>query len=261
MSIIIACKCGKKYKAKSESAGKKARCKVCGAVIVIPDAPKAPSFNEKDNRGTRHDSLDMANSYWMLRSFSPTKAPEPYVMYTFDREEAARNALLALPCIHLAEDSGKLICTEVLNFGYYKTEQGKYEALVCGDDLSHQLWEQARKSFASHGGALKNKLEPKGGIPVPRTKEQQFVDYVAAKIRPAPAPKAKAAPPGKVEFVREARQQKLGRTMVYRIHKGPDAASAQAFLEKNPVTQQFLYIIVETPEGNYCRDIQGMYKE
>jgi len=49
--------------------------------------------------------------------------------------------------------------------------------------------------------------------------------------------------------------------MIYRVHKAPDAASAKAFLEQNPVTKQFYYIVVETPEGNYCRDIQGMYKE
>ena len=49
--------------------------------------------------------------------------------------------------------------------------------------------------------------------------------------------------------------------MTYRIYKGPDRVSAEAFLKENPVTRKFYYIIVETPEGNYCRDIQGVYKE
>jgi len=196
------------------------------------------TFTEKDNKGTRHDTLDIASSYWMARVSSPKK--DPFVMYTFDNDEDARKALLELPCIHIAEDSQKLICTEVLIFGYYTTEQGKYEAVVCGDDLTHELWQKAKESFAKHGGQRKNDLEP----------EKRAVQA-----------KAKEAKPSKVKFVREDRVQQYGTTMIYRVHKAPDAASAKAFLEQNPVTKQFYYIVVETPDGNYCRDIQGMYKE
>jgi len=37
MSIIIICKCGKKYKVKNDSAGKRLKCTECGDVIGIPD--------------------------------------------------------------------------------------------------------------------------------------------------------------------------------------------------------------------------------
>jgi hypothetical protein len=197
------------------------------------------SFYEKDNKGTRHDILEMASTYWFTRISSPKK--DPFVMYTFDNEKDAREALLELPCIHVAEDSKKLICSEVLIFGYYPTQQGKYEALVCGDDLTHELWQQAKESFTQHGGNRKNDLEP--------------------EKRAAPVAKAEAGKPGSVVFVREDRQQKVGQTMIYRVHMAPNAASAKAFLEQNPVARQFYYIVVETPEGNYCRDIQGIYKE
>lgn len=73
--------------------------------------------------------------------------------------------------------------------------------------------------------------------------------------------KMKAPQPIKVTFIKEERQNKMGATFIYRIYKAPDAASAKAFLEQNPVTKQHVYIVVETPEGNYCRDIQGLYKE
>ena len=43
--------------------------------------------------------------------------------------------------------------------------------------------------------------------------------------------------------------------------RSPNAASAKAFLQQNPVTQNLFYLVVETPEGNYCRDIQGIYTE
>jgi len=218
--------------------------KLFGKGETEPKEQTGKSFTEKDNRGTRHDTLDIASWYWMARLGSPKK--DPFVMYTFDNDEDAKKALLELPCIHMAEDSQKLICTEVLIFGYYKTEQGKYEAVVCGDDLTHELWQMAKESFAKHGGQRKNDLEP--------------------ERHTTPPAKAKEAKPAKVKFVREDRVQRRGVTgnqilMIYRVHKAPDAASAKAFLEQNPVTRQFYYIVVETPEGNYCRDIQGMYKE
>jgi len=197
------------------------------------------SFTAKDNMGTRQDSLSLANAYWLARISSSKK--DPFVLYTFDTEKDAREALLELPCIHIAVDSQNLICTEVLVFGYYPTDDGKYEAIVCGDELTHELWEQAKASFSKHGGNRKNDLEPEKRVTI--------------------APKSKAAQPGKVVFVREDRQQQMGVTMIYRIHKGHDAASAKAFLEQNPITRQFYYIVVETPEGNYCRDVQGIYKE
>ena len=196
-------------------------------------------FTEKDNMGSRHDTFSLATSYWMARLTSPKK--DPYVMFVFDNANSAREALLELPCIHVAEDSNKLICTEVLIFGYYPVDGGKYEAIICGDDLTYELWDQAKASFAKHGGTRKNDLEPEK-------------HHTPAKSPPA-------IKPDKVIFVREDRQQRMGETMIYRIHKAPNAASAQAFLQQNPVTRQFYYLVVETPEGNYCRDIQGIYKE
>jgi hypothetical protein len=64
-------------------------------------------------------------------------------------------------------------------------------------------------------------------------------------------------------FVKEERKPtKLGSgTATYRIHQGPDEASARAFLERHPVTEEFDYWVVETPEGNFGRDIQGIYEE
>jgi hypothetical protein len=201
-----------------------------------------PTFlYEKDNMGTRHDTLSIADSYWMARMTSPRK--DPFVCYVFDDEEDARAALLELPCIHVALDTDKLICTEVLIFGYYQSENGKYEAILCGDDLTHERWEQAKASFIKHGGHpfRQGELEP--------------VKFAG------PAQGETGSRSGKVVFIREDRQQRAGATLIYRIHKGPDAATAKAFLEKNPVDQKLYYIIVETPDGNYCRDIQGIYKE
>ena len=77
-------------------------------------------FTEKDNIGTRHETFEHAFAYWSDRMVKQKK--DPFVLYTFDSESQAREALLDLPCIHVANDSRKLICTEVLIFGHYATK-------------------------------------------------------------------------------------------------------------------------------------------
>jgi hypothetical protein len=213
--------------------------KLFGKGTDVPKEPESKHFMEKDDMGTRHDTLTKASTYWFARISEVKK--DPFVIYTFDKGEDAQKALLELPCIRIAEDSHNLICTEVLIYGYYPTEEGKYEAVICGDDLTHELWEKAKESFARHGGKRKNDLEP--------------------EKRKAPAAKEKKPEPTKVKFIREDREERYGQIMTYRIHHAPDAATAKAFLEKNPVNKNYYYIVVETPEGNYCRDIGGMYKE
>ena len=128
---------------------------------VVP----APPANGLVNRGERQDDLHQAMAYWIERFSCPVK--DPFVMYWFDTEKDAREALLDLPCIHEGHD-GKLICTEPLIFGYYLQSNGVYEALICGDRLTHDLWERAKSSFESHGGRRKNDLEPEmDGSPAP----------------------------------------------------------------------------------------------
>jgi len=208
--------------------------------VTYKEQPRISASVGYASRGMRQDTMGQATAYWMARMQSSKK--DPFVMYTFDDKNSARAALLELPCIHEGEDQ-KLICTEVLTFGCYQRPDGIYEAIVCGDELTHELWEQARESFTKHGGKRKNDLEPEKRAPS--------------------SPKAEVGQPDKVVFVREERKpSKLGTgTSVYRIYEGPDAASAKAFLDRHPVTQQLYYLIVETPEGNYCRDIEGFYKE
>lgn len=197
------------------------------------------SFTEKDNMGTRQDTMKQAVSYWMVRNAS--QKFDPFILYLFDKESDARDALMELDCIHVAKDTSNLICTEPLIFGYYRRDDGKYSAIVCGDDLTHELWAAARDSFAKHGGQRKNDQEP--------------------EKRASAATETKMAKPDKVTFVREKRKQGLTGTLIYRIHKAPDAASAKAFLQQNPVNERLYYIVVETPDGNYGRDIEGIYKE
>lgn len=197
------------------------------------------TYIEKDNLGTRHDSKSISLAYWMGERMNSSRK-DPFVMFTFRDKEFAEAALLELPCIQVAADSKKLICTERLIFGYYAIED-VYEAILCGDALTIELWEQAKTSFSKYGGEMKNELAPTWHATV--------------------TPKAQPVQPGKVVYVREDRQTGMGGTAIYRVYKGPDEQTAMAFLKENPVTQDLLYLVVETPEGNFCRDKMGTYKE
>lgn len=197
-------------------------------------------YLEKDNRGTRQESIDKATAYWAARRH--TQKFDPFALYVFDEEAGAKQALLDLEYMHLADDSGKIVCSETFEFGYYKRNDGKYEAIVCGGDLTVQDWESARTSFTGHGGIKKNEQRPEKEK---ETKSSKKVD----------------ADPKKVIFIREDKTRDASGTATYRTYKAPDVASAKAFLEQNPVSESQYYLVVETPGGNYGRDKDGIYKE
>jgi len=70
---------------------------------------------------------------------------------------------------------------------------------------------------------------------------------------------------GGVQFVRKystTRQTPLGPAMfTYEVYRAKTAQQAREFLEGKTVTDQLYYIVVETPEGNWGKDVKGMYKE
>jgi hypothetical protein len=71
--------------------------------------------------------------------------------------------------------------------------------------------------------------------------------------KPNPAPKAPAVP----QFFTKTTNP--GGT--YEIYRGTDAESARQFLLSKKVTQAQYYIKVETPEGNWGMDKEGLYLE
>lgn len=160
---------------------------------VIPESTKGTSsgggynwpFTEKDNRGTRYDTESNAIWGWQRRLNLGGKSP--FVTYTFDNEKAAKEAFLELPCFHMATDSQKLICTEVLEFAYFQTSDGKYDVGIWGDELTYKLWELAKLSFSKHGGQMKDQLEPEKGVAKVSKKEvMQFnkVKFVYIQEKP-----------------------------------------------------------------------------
>jgi hypothetical protein len=199
----------------------------------------ADGFVEGDNLGTRVETLSQASSYWLARQVQ--QKFDPFALYIFEREGAARAALAEQPYIHRAMDSGQLVCERTLMFGCVENEAGEFEAIVCGEELTRADWSAVRDAFIRHGGRCKNEQEPD--------------EAAAPQVEPASGSTAS------VEFVREDRREMMGHTMEYRIHRGPDEAAAKAFLRDQAVDQGLLYLVVETPDGTWCRDRDGIYRE
>jgi len=99
----------------------------------------------------------------------------------------------------------------------------------------------------------------------------------SAQVRPSeatpeqhkPAPGASDQPlfaPRKadldVRFIRKYTETgKLGHTNTYEIYTAETSAAARDFLLSRKIEKQLYYLAVETPEGNWGLDIDGLYHE
>ena len=196
-------------------------------------------YYESDNMGTRQDTVELANAYWLVERFGQSVKP-PFTLYTLPSKDAAEQALLEMPFIHRAADSGKLICDRLMTFGCYETTlngipTGEYEALITGRDFTLEEFRMAEDAFKRHGGRLKNHDEPSPLVKAGKAKGS------ASKVK-----------------YRETRTENGMYT--YEIYSAPDKASAMEFLKGKPVTKRLYYIIVDTPEGGFGRDIDGIYQ-
>ena len=223
-----------KTEAKTDNAeaDKKEEVKTIDDMYSAEDSQNA--YMEKDNVGTRQDSLEKANAYWLGTRLQMTEKP-PFSLYVFKSATDAENALLELPFIHKAKDTGNLICEKVLEFGYYKVEADNYEAIITGFDYTLDDFNKAEESFKKHNGVLKNNLEPTDN---------------ANKTASVGGDK------NNVKF----RETITENQFTYECYDGKTKADAMAFLKDKEVNKGLYYVCVYTPEGNFGRDINGIYE-
>ena len=197
-------------------------------------------YLEKDNLGTRQDTEQKATAYWISRITMPEK--HPFTLFKFTSELSAEQALLELPYIHKAKDTNNLICRKLLIFGYYKTKEGIYEAILCGKDLTLDEFNKAENAFKKHGGILKNNLKP-SNLAENKQKKEENMNKV-----------------GNSDNVKFNKKYQEG-PFTYECYLAKNKADAMAFLNKKTVGKSLYYIVVDTPEGNFGRDINGIYEE
>ena len=218
------CKCSKCGKVRDEQhSWSKSQCSLCGRKILF-----------RDNIGTLLKSADQAFASWQPYQFNNYTGS---LVFKFNRIKEAKNALSQLSFIHIASDNNELISSEVIEYGYFENS-GKSDVVIWGGSFTVERWEEAKEKLSNAGGIVFSSQRPKEGNSI--IKESN----VKIKIE-------------KVKFVRDEQRGKNK----YKIYSGQSKKSAMEFLQKNPVTESFYYIIIETPEGNYARDIMGIYRE
>ncbi len=230
-----------------------------------PAQPSMPGrkFSESDNVGTRYDTDESVQNFWT--PYILNRPQFPFIFYDMAEKKAAMDAMLSLPPIKLASDSGKLISTEVLQFGVYpKMARGKIVSwgfLLAGDQITPELYKAAIASCEKFNG-----INPRVGDP----------PKAATKANPnANQPKPDSAA---VAFEREEKVDMLEQMRLRGItisgaeafppqiatkkyYRAPDKDAALAFLKQNLVNKQFYYLVVRTPVGVFCRDKDGIYEQ
>ena len=212
-----------------------------------PSGQNRPTrFLEKNNMGIRIRSMTEKDTQNLkIKPFEQEGRQqfEPYIRYLFASAEDARDALLGLDFIYEAEDTGNLICTEPLTFGCYRQQNGKHEAYIGGWHLTLPLWAAIKESFAAHNGQIKNEQRPNDEFGLKSERGMTLSERVTK--------------------LREYSQLNSGQTEFYSIYEAPNGVIAQAFLKlhQNMITKSDWYIVVKTPDGDFWRDIDGIYQK
>lgn len=205
---------------------------------LLTEDPGQP-FYEKDNRALRIQRLGQAEDFW---SAYETKRPGvAYLRYAFDTRLQAIDALESLSCVHPARDTGLLICTETVTLGCYRTKDGSYEVFLAGENLSRQTWSEATENFPAHRGRYRSQHTPD-----------------STEKAPPPTPASQS-----VVFKKEYYLLDMSRTQYYRIFEAPGRETARAFLwrRENNISHRDHTILVETPDGTFSRDINGIHED
>lgn len=63
-----------------------------------------------------------------------------------------------------------------------------------------------------------------------------------------------------VQFLYIKHSMAMGQVVTYLFFRSNDAETARVFLENNPVTKPLYYLIVETSDGVFGRDVEGIYE-
>lgn len=202
------------------------------------DRVDSKPLREANNRGTRHETTKSAQGYWIARVLGMWNTP--FIVYDFPTMALACKALLGVGCIHIAEDSGKLISTESLDFGCFLAENQKFVAMLCGAALSTATYERATRSFKEHGGI------PRGVGELPPTTGQHA---------------ATVGDPGDCRDDVQLVETLLSGEHTYLVHRACSRSAALEFLETVTVREPLVYVVVETPDGTFGRDRDGIYEE
>jgi hypothetical protein len=222
---------------------------------------KAKSLTERDNVGTRYETEERVNAFWT--PFILSRPRFPFVFYDMPEKKDAMEAMLSLPPFAIASDSGKVISTEVLEFGVYPVSgrKDRWGFFLAGEQMKRPLFDAAIASCKKHNGTNPRVSDP------PRAEEAGH-----AKASNANASSVKFEREEKVDLMAMMKARNIeivdlsggpkGPSFSTKRHyNAPNKAAALAFLRENPVNRPLYYLVVHTPEGVFGRDKDGIYEQ
>lgn len=215
-------------------------------------------YKSSDNVGTTYSDHNKVDAAWQAQGMMfgkgakvhmTTNTPEgviekdivskgrPFICYTYDNEQAAREGMSSLSFIKTASDTHEFISLETLEFGCYETEtKGTWEIILWGDSLTPDLFKECDTKLSAAGGKKKGERKPAAQTSADKPKPVKVV---------------------KPTYLRTDQQG----PNTYEVYKAPSKASALEFLKTKTVTRGLYYVVIETPEGNWGKDKDGIYQE
>ncbi|MBN2449222.1 MAG: hypothetical protein JXR77_02470 [Lentisphaeria bacterium] len=194
--------------------------------------PPAKDFFEAKGR--------VEKNFWGMADADPEHFK--YVAYRYPTEEDAKAALLQLSYIHEGPNK-QLKCLRSIEFGIYP-HQEKYVVFVGGRDLHYALWREASAVFPELPDAeyFRVSAAPEVNLEIPDI-EQLLRDSAM-----------------KIEHV-ENREGEGDDFNQYYTYRAPDKSSALEFLRRVNVSEANVHVVVQTPEGVWGKDENGIYQE
>jgi len=99
----------------------------------------------------------------------------------------------------------------------------------------------------------------------PATKKRKFEELATERFGPSvlqgrPS-QQKGGGKSCVKYKETTHKETLGQRNTYEVYTADSKEDALAFLESKSVTKGLYFIVVETPQGNWCRANGGLYQE
>jgi hypothetical protein len=182
----------------------------------------------------------LERNFWALADADPEHFK--YVAYRFPTMEDARAALLHLSFI--SEGPGnQLRSSRELEFGLYP-HQDKWVCFVGGTDMHYALWREASAILPELPQAeyFRVSTAPDVQLEVPDI-EQLLRDEALS-----------------IEHV-ENREGVGDDFSQYYVYRAPDKKGALDFLKRANVSEAGVHVVVQTPEGTWGKDENGIYEE
>ncbi len=207
----------------------------------IPDSVKVVGEQaQQKNMGTHYRDEAQAHANWTAQYITTYT---PVLICRFQTLKQARKAIASTSFIH--ESGGDLISSETIDYGCYINSDQKGEVIICGHGFSTEMFNEAKQKLINAGGEIYKEQEPK-------KKEEK-----ESQLKKSTAPIAE-----EVLFIKNTKKELVpGVVATYENYSAPSEAVAKEFLATKSVSQPLYYIVVDTPQGSWGKDSDGIYKE